>query len=234
MFARTLFSTCIAVVATLAIAGCGDPSGTASRSQKPAETVAASQRATQHYTSVNASGLVPGACCRARVDIHIVPGKGAIGSISYTPYSLAVTRIGQTIYLNSPSSPNFYELIAGPKAAKRLQGRWIRASVETAGLIHTLSALTELPNLTHSFFGRPGKLSMGGVTFVAGTKVIEVKNDVTGEVLYVAASGNPYPLQILQSGASNSEGIVFDQWNRPVSISAPADAIDIEKIDAGK
>lgn len=214
------------------MAGCGDSPSTASQAQKPAEIVAASQLAARHYTSVNASGVVSDTGGRDRVDIHIVPGKGVIGDMSYTPYILEVIRIGETIYLNSKHFANFYELLAGPKAGRHMPGTWIRASVDTRGIIHTLSTMTQLPRLTDGFFGRDGTLSMGHMAVVDGAKVLEVKNNASGEVLYVATSGNPYPYQILESGASTSEGITFDEWNRPVSISAPPDAIDIEKIDA--
>lgn len=228
MYASTLLNACIAVIVTLAIAGCGsNPSSTASQ---PAETVMASQRAAQHYTSVHASGLLPESGGRTRLDLRIVPDKGAVGYINYPPYALNAIRIGQSIYLKSEGL-NFYELIAGSKAAIHLRRRWVRASIDTAGLIHALSALTELRNLTDTFFGRPGKLSMGGMTFVAGTKVTVVRNDTTGESLFVAAAGDPYPFQIVEGGASSATRILLDQWNDPVPIGAPPKAIDIEKLN---
>jgi hypothetical protein len=165
------------------------------------------------------------------VDVHIAHGKGAVGTIADAPYTMEVIRIGQNIYLKSGYSPNFYERIAGRKAATHLLGRWIHASVNAGSLIRTLSSFTELSNLTRGFFGQPGRLSIGGMAGAVGIKVVEVKNNATNEVLYVATAGTPYPVQILQSGASTDDGIAFDQWNRPVPISAPPHAIDIEKIN---
>jgi hypothetical protein len=228
------FSVFIAALATLAIGGCGNDQPATSGKQSPTAIVAASQHAAQHYISVLASGLVQDAGGRVRVDIHIEPGKGVMGLISDSPYTVDLIRIGQNIYLKSAESAyalNFYEQIAGRKIATRLLGRWIHASVDAGSLIRTLSSFTELPNLTRSFFGRSGKLSM---VDRVGSKAVEVKNDATDEVLNVAPSGTPYPVRILRSGASTNEGIGFDQWNRPLPISAPPDPIDIKKIAAGE
>jgi hypothetical protein len=95
-----------------------------------------------------------------------------------------------------------------------------------------LTSFTELPNLTRAFLDRQGKLTKGGVSSVAGQAAVEVKNDATGEVLYVATAGRPYPMQILKSGANTVDGIVFDQWNRPAAISAPANAINVQALSA--
>ena len=50
-----------------------------------------------------------------------------------------------------------------------------------------------------------------------------------GATLYVAATGVPYPLEILKP-AGGPGRIVFDRWNQPVTLKIPADPINIEQL----
>lgn len=237
MHTRALYRTCVAA-ATLAItlSGCsgGDPS---SKAKDPAEIVAASAQAAAHCTGVLASGLVQDTgSTNVRVDLHIVPGEGAIGHLTYrwgplSVYLLEVVRLGENIYFQAIEQ-SFYEQIAGKKVEPSLVGKWVRASVNSTSLIRTLSSYTELPNLTRSFFDQHGKLSLGVVTRAIGTTVAEVNNDSTGEVLYVNDVGRPFPMQIIKAGADTNLGIVFDEWDAPRPITVPAGAIDIEALRA--
>ncbi|MFZ2050037.1 MAG: hypothetical protein WAU69_03775 [Solirubrobacteraceae bacterium] len=215
----------------VALPGCGssDPS---IQAKSPVEVVASSQQVAEHYTSVLASGLVQDTGnLYIRVDLHIVPGKGAVGYITYRRndhevYPIDIVLLGNAIYLKAHQ--DFYERIGDGKAARYLAEKWTRSSVDSKSMFRTLAAYTELPNLTQGFFGQHGKLSMGAMTGVVGMKVVEVKNDATDEVLYVAASGKPYPIQILKGGAVSNDGIAFDHWNQPMVIIPPSKAIDLE------
>jgi hypothetical protein len=240
---RCAFYSCLAAATmAAAVAGCGS-SDPAAKASSPAALVAASQQTAEHYTSVQASGLLAGTgSVYVRVDLKITPGVGAVGHITYRPnqsalYNLEVVRLGETIYFKArpihlgPYN-NFYEQIVGRKAAPGLEGKWVRMSVKSTRLIRTLSAFTELPSLIRGFFDEGGKLSMGGRAGVVGQNVIEVKNDATGEVLDVLAAGKPYPTQILKSGASSVDGIVFDHWGWHWKFTPPSDAVDIEKLNA--
>ena len=224
-------------MAVIALSGCGSSSDPPTKAKSPTEIVDASAHAAEHYTAVRASGLVQRTGkLYIRVDMVIMPGKGAIGHITYrwgplSAYLIGFVRLGKNIYLEAPEE-SFYEQIAGGKVNPSLAGKWVRASTHSTNLIQILSSLTELPNLTRAFLDQQGKLSKGGTTGVAGENVVEVKNDATGEILYVATAGRPYPMQILESGASTDDGIVFDQWNQPAPIRAPPGAIDIEALGA--
>jgi hypothetical protein len=235
---RAFYRTCVAAAtAAVALSGCGssDPS---IKAKSPTEIVNASAHAAEHYAAVRASGLVQDTGkLEVRVDMVIVPGRGAIGGITYrwgpfSAYPIGFVRLGQSIYLQVLNEKSFYERLAGGRVDSSSVGKWVQASTHSTGLIGTLTSFTELPNLTRAFLDRQGKLSKGGVSSVAGQAAVEVKNDATGEVLYVATAGRPYPMQILKSGANTVDGIVFDQWNRPAAISAPANAINVQALSA--
>jgi hypothetical protein len=47
--------------------------------------------------------------------------------------------------------------------------------------------------------------------------VVSVTDSATGGVLYVAATGPPYPIEISMGGA-DAGTLSFDKWNQPVSV----------------
>lgn len=195
----------------VALAGCGGDQSSTSNAQSPAAIVAASKRAAERYTSVLAAGVVPGT--EIRVDLRILRGKGVVGHITDSPYSLEVVKIGENLYLKGHL--NFYEQITSHKLATQLQEKWILTSANGPSLVRRMNAFTELRTLIDGFFDQRGKLSLEGTAGVEGMMTREVKNDATGEVLYIYTSGKPYPAQILRSGAIPVDGIAFDHWVAP-------------------
>ena len=60
-------------------------------------------------------------------------------------------------------------------------------------------------------------------------QAIALLDATQGGVLYVATSGPPFPLQIVQRG-SNAGSISFSEWNKPVSLSVPEKAVDLSQL----
>src|ERR1019366_5618938 len=59
---------------------------------------------------------------------------------------------------------------------------------------------------------------------VNGQKAVGVPDKAKGGTLYVASTGAAYPLEIAKSGPSGGS-IVFDRWNKPGTLIAPAAAM---------
>ena len=72
----------------------------------------------------------------------------------------------------------------------------------------------------------------GASTTLIGQKVLAVKDTSAGGTLYVATTGPPYPVDVSKGGTGGGR-IVFDGWNQPVSITAPASAIDVTQLQSG-
>jgi hypothetical protein len=53
---------------------------------------------------------------------------------------------------------------------------------------------------------------------------VTVRDTTAGGTLYVATTGQPYPLQILKAG-HNGGHVRFSDFNRPVSLQPPPHAI---------
>ncbi len=230
MHTPKLFTTLsAAILAASAIAGCGGSSTNGVESKSPTEIVSAAQKAAEGAKSVRVAGLVSSAGTHLSLDLQIAQGKGAKGRISEGPLSFELIRIGGSVYIKGSAS--FYEHFAGGEAAKLLQGRWLQAPA-TSGEFATLGSLTDMHQLLGTVLGQRGSLAKGGTSTVQGKKVVAVKDTSKGGVLYVATTGKPYPIQISKSGSSGGK-VTFEEWNAPVSIAAPANAIDIEKLKSG-
>ena len=59
--------------------------------------------------------------------------------------------------------------------------------------------------------------------------MIELRDASKSGSLYVATSGQPYPVEIVKRGAETGR-ISFSRWNEHVSLSAPAGAIELGQL----
>jgi hypothetical protein len=105
-----------------------------------------------------------------------------------------------------------------------------RNAVHSVKSVHApVARLTDVQSLYSAVLAGHGKLAKGGRSTVAGQKVIAVNDTTMGGTLYVATTGKPYPIEIAKTGPAGGR-VVFDRYNQPVSLSAPADAIDLTKL----
>lgn len=106
------------------------------------------------------------------------------------------------------------------------------AAPATSGEFAQLGSLTNMSQLLGTVLGQHGSLSKTGTSTVSGKKVVGVKDTSKGGVLYVATTGKPYPVQISKTGSTGGT-VTFDDWNAPLTITAPSGAINIEKLKSG-
>ena len=136
-------------------------------------------------------------------------------------------HVGRTVYIQG--TPTFWQHFGGAAAARVLTGRWLKAPA--AGQFASLAQLTDMQKLMGSLLSSHtrGSLVTGGVTTVQGQKAVAVNDKARGGTLYVAATGQPYPIEIKKEGSSGGQ-IVFDRFNQQVSLAPPANTIDISKL----
>ena len=217
-----------AVVSAAVLAGCGgsksSSNGVASKSAD--QIVAAAKSAVESATSVHASGSGTDNGVPLVIDLHIVAGKGGKGTLSEHGVSFELVRIGDTAYIKGSAA--FYKKFAGAAAAQLLQGKWLKASA-TTGQLASLTPLTDLVKFFDTALANHGTLAKGSETTVHGVKVIGVKDTTKGGTLYVATTGKAYPIEVTKTGASGGT-LTFDEWDKPVSLSAPPNAVDISKL----
>jgi hypothetical protein len=226
--ARLSRSLLAALLAAMALAACGSSSsgggGNGVADKSASDIVKASSDAIQSAKSVHVSGALSDSGQSIKLDLNILSGKGATGSMSQNGLSFKIIAVGKYVYING--SPGFWKHFGGSAAANLFQGKWLKAP-STNSDFASLSSLTDLHKLAQSLLTGHGSLSKGSKSTVNGQKVIAVK-DSQGQ-LYVATTGKPYPIQIAKAGSA-SQHVDFDKYNASVSLSAPSKSIDLSQL----
>ncbi len=225
---RSRILLALALAATLALlAGCGGgSSGNGVSSKSASEILAAAKSAADGATSVHVVGTIASGGKPITLNMEIAAGSGGRGQLSESGLSFELIVLDNTVYIKG--SPQFYSHFGGAAAAQLFQGKWLKAPV-SSGELATLASLTNLGKLLDQALAATGTLSKGASTTVAGQPVIELTDSAKNGALFVATTGKPYPIQIVKHG-SESGKITFSDWNKPVTLSAPANAIDINQL----
>jgi hypothetical protein len=230
IIARAACALAAALLAAVLLGACGSSSsGNGIASKSPEEIVAAAKNAAASAASVHIAGSIVSEGKPISLDMELLRGKGAKGRITLEGLAIDVVALEGAFYLNGSSA--FYRHVAGPAAAALLQGKWLKAP-ESAGEFASLKQLTDLGTLINGVLGSHGKLAKAGTSTVNGQQAVGVKDVEKGGTLYVAANGTPYPLQV-RKGSGGEGTVSFDRWNQPVSIQAPANAINITQLQNG-
>jgi hypothetical protein len=222
----------LALVGALLV-GCGgsgsSENGVAAKS--PTEIVSATKAAATGASAVHVSGSIVSGGVPISIDLQLVAGQGGKGQISENGLSFQLVQVGGYAYISGSSA--FYSHFAGSAAAQLLQGKWLKASA-TTGSLASLASLTDLHRLLESALAKTGaSLTKGSVTTVEGQRVVPVTDSsAEGGTLYVATTGQPFPVQISKSGAGGGK-IVFSEWNKPVTLTAPANSVDLSQLQSG-
>src|SRR5215470_17801234 len=140
--------------------------------------------------------------------------------------SFDLVRIGDTVYIQG--SDEFYDHFAGSAIAQLLHGKWIKASA-TKGRLAPLAALTDIDKLFAKIGASHGKLANDGKTTYKDQPVVAIRDTSDNSKLYVAATGKPYPVALVGGTSGQTGTITFSDWNKPVSLTAPKNAIDISQ-----
>ena len=230
----TMRALALALVLTVALlAGCGSSGGNSTTakpngeaSKPPARVLADARAAANTASSAHIVGDIKEGQTPIALDLSTVRGKGAQGSMSTSGLAFDMVRIGDTLYVRG--SDAFYKHFAGAAVARLLHDKWLKGSA-THGRLESLAPLTSLDGLFGVISSQHGKLTNDGPTTYKGAKVVAIRDTSDGSKLYVAATGRPYPVAIVAGGKGKSGAVTFGDWNKPVSLSAPSNAVAIDQ-----
>ena len=202
-----------------AAAGCGGggAAGNGVAAKPPNAIVQEANNAIAHASSVHVAGSISSGSVPLTLDLNLVSGKGGSGELSEGGLSFRVIAVGPSVYIRG--TPAFWAHFAGASVARTLDGKWLKASA--SGQFAPIAALTNMQLLFGKVLLSHGSLEKVGTTTVNGKTVVGVRDSKAGGVLYVAATGRPYPVEVVKRG-SGAGRIVFDRINRPVNLAAPA------------
>jgi hypothetical protein len=218
----------VAVLTAAVIAACGSssPSGNGVASKPATDILTSATNAIQGAKSVHVSGALSSGGQSIKLDLNILSGQGAKGSMSQNGLSFQLIAAGKYVYING--SPNFWKKFGGTAAATLFQGKWLKAPANSSNFA-SLSSLTDLHSLAQALLTGHGTLSKGSASTVNGQKVIAVTDSSKSSQLYVATTGKPYPIEIAKTGAA-AQHVDFDHYNATVTLTPPAKSIDISQL----
>ncbi|HEX5851622.1 MAG TPA: hypothetical protein VFY36_00885 [Solirubrobacteraceae bacterium] len=220
----------LALAAAL-LGGCGSSSSSNELASKtPVQIIDAAKAAAASAVSAHVAGSIVSDGKPISLDMELVAGKGGKGRITVEGLSVKLIQVDKAVYINGSTA--FYKRLAGTAAAQLLQGKWLKAPANSANF-ESFSQLTNLRKLVGSTLAAHGKLTRGESTTVAGQKVVGLTDGTKDGTLYVATTGAPYPIALVKKGASGGR-IVFDRWNKPVTIVPPADSVNINQLQSGR
>ncbi len=220
----------VLLVAVGLVAGCG---GSGAKSNGVAEKtadqiVADAQNAIDDATAVHVKGAGTSGGSPLELDLHLVAGKGGAGTLAVGGLRFEIVRIGDRAYFKGDDA--FWRQFGGTAAVQLFHGRWLVAPADT-GDLSSFTPLTDIEQLFKALLGDHGTLQKGEETTVGtdDAPVIAVVRTSSGGTLYVATTGKPYPLQV-EGGKDSPGSITFDEWDKPIELTAPKDAIDFSKL----
>ena len=237
--ARKATSALIALALLVAVlAGCGGGSSASSSSsassgngvgdKSPTDILAATKLAADGATSVHVSGSIISGGSPITLDMSLLAGKGGRGQLSEGGLSFELIQVAKTVYIKGSSA--FYKHIGGSAAAQLLQGKWLKAPASSSDFA-SLSQLTDLRQLVDQTLANHGAVTKIGSSTVNGQQVVGLTDKAKGGTLYISTTGKPYPIEITKSGSGGGK-ISFGDWNKTVTLSAPANAIDVAQLQA--
>lgn len=225
---RTRLGTPVsAVVIAFALAACGSAgsSGNGIASGSPMQIANAARRAIAAARSVHMSGSIIRGGIPIGFDLHVVPGTGAAGTLTYQGIDFEFIARGRKVYLDGGLA--FWRAFGNPRVAQLLAGKWFEVPAE--GNFASIERVIDVRNLIPAFPSRGGGVLRGSVTTVDGKKVVPLRTPSTGAELLVAATGVPYPVEARAAGIGS---VRFDQYNAATSINAPANVVSAAQLTA--
>ncbi len=232
------FLAAMFLVVALAVAGCGggsSPSGSTNSSSngeasKPAQQVLTDAvKAADSASAVHMTGQVSATGQQIGLDLTIVKGKGAMGSLTLKGQKIDLVVIGAHAYMKAGTV--FWTQFAGSSGsaiAQLVADKWIKFSTSTPQFAG-FTAFANSKSLFDSIATNHGAITNKGATTYQGQSVVNLLDTTKNSSLYVAATGTPYPAALVKSGTSGG-AITFGDWNSAVTLTAPSGALDFSKL----
>lgn len=237
MHGRVLSAAVAGMLAAGVLAGCGSSSSSASNggsgsgagnalASASADAIAsATTNAIDSASTAHVAGVVTTNGLRLNVDLHLVSGKGGEGQMTSNGLTVQMVSVGDEVYLKGDTA--FWTHYLGSGGAQLLGDRWLKA--RATGYFASLAGLTDMRTLFNEILGNHGTLVKGATSTVNGQPVVAVTDSTRGGTAYVATAGTPYPLEITSTGSIGGQ-LYLSDFNAPVSLVAPGNAIDLSQL----
>jgi hypothetical protein len=195
------------------------------------EILAQSRAALLAARSVHAKGTVQNAGTSYALDLRLVRGVGAAGSVASEGRSVGVLRIGNVAYVR-PDRASWRAATGSDAAARTFAGKYLKVTNASASTFKPFLTLTDVKQTYGAALAPAGTVTKGPVTTLRGKRVIDLKVDGanSGDV-FVALDGKPYPMR-LAYGRGSSQRMDFDSFGAKVALTPPP-ASQVVAVPAG-
>jgi hypothetical protein len=207
---------------TVLAPGCGSGSSSSSangEAKKSGQQVYTDVKtAVAGATGVHVSGTYKSAGTSVAIDLALGKDSGK-GFLAQANARADVVRVAGTAYMRASAA--FWRKYAGAAAAQLLRDKWLQGSA-TKKPFAAFAKFMSITGLVGDAFQSHGTLTNQGEQKYKGQRVVAIEDAKDGSILYVAATGTPYPVAAVGRGS-----ISFADWGKAVSVSAPKGAVDI-------
>jgi hypothetical protein len=232
---RTVILVLLALALLIvAMAGCGSSdNGVAGKSAS--EILQAARTAAQNAKSVHVvSSAKTARGGSLTLDASLAKDQGH-ANVSFLGFSLQAIRSGDTIYVKG--NELFAARLSAVLGVKVPASTWIKGPAKGT-LGHTAGSFTNITTELPLMLAGTGKVTKSTKVEIDGQPTITLKlsRKLYSGNLYVATTGQPYPLKLLKTGPGDTPGFsetgqtTFTNWNDPVTVTAPAHAVDISQL----
>ncbi len=218
----------VIAVAVSVGAGCGGGSGPAPTS--PAvelaglsadQVLVAARAAANDARSVHVVGNVARGGQRTALDLRLLGDGDGGGFIETTGGRIDVVRAGRDLYFRADRAT--LTKVLGPDRAQKAGSRFVKVPVGDA-TFRSFRDLLDKDTLFETLLSPSGALSRVGGTPVDAVATVGLRDDdpTSGGVLYVAATGLPYPLLLKPDDAKDGAAeLHLSEWNTEIEIVRP-------------
>jgi hypothetical protein len=222
-------SAAVLLVLALLVPACGlgadepRPGPAARTADKPARDILAdAQAAFRSARSVRVTGRIARGTATdpIELDMRIARGVGARGQIVSDGVRVNLIRSGGRLWLRGR---RFWQQAIGEEVARDIGDRWVLVPPSAAaGAGPGIDAFSDLDGILEQLLTPEGDVAKGATQPIRGVPAIGLTGG--SGTLWVAAEGRPYPLRV--AGRGPDQFIDFVEYDAPVSITAPAGAIE--------
>lgn len=169
--------------------------------------------AAKDATSVKLSVVTESEGNEVRTDLTI-SDQGSQGTLGQPAGgNVEVVSTPDTIYVKGDA---FAQSLGGDTAAQ-VQGKWVSIPSDNPAA-QSFTGLDSIDSFVDNVLTTPKNLTKGEEKDLEGTPAISLKSDQG--VLWVATTGEPYPLQIDAPEGTKGK-LTLSDWNAPVDIAVP-------------
>jgi hypothetical protein len=182
--------------------------------------------------SVTISGTIPEASSSTTLDLTDNAAGNGQGWITVNGQKIRIVQIGNINYFEA-GLPFWSKYGGGSSVAQLFAGKWVKSSGANSPAA-SFSEFTNARKFIAALANTKGTFVKAGTATIHGQKAYAIKAQGAGGggVLYVNATGKPYPLEITSPSSAGKGEITFSNWNKPVTIKAPAHSIDLNSLNS--